>query len=98
MREAAALDALAAHLERHVDVAALLRIAGRAEAQIRADVAEMLRWVGLEAKAGAMPASLSGGEQQRVQFARVLAQLAAGRTRGVHSALHGQAVLRKLVR
>jgi cell division transport system ATP-binding protein len=60
------------HLPVSDNLALPLRIAGRAEAQIRADVAEMLRWVGLEAKAGALPASLSGGEQQRVAIARAV--------------------------
>ena len=60
------------HLPVFDNLALPLRIAGRAEAQIRADVVEMLRWVGLEAKAGALPASLSGGEQQRVAIARAV--------------------------
>jgi cell division transport system ATP-binding protein len=54
------------------NVALPLRIAGRAEAQIRADVTEMLRWVGLEAKADTLPAALSGGEQQRAAIARAV--------------------------
>src|SRR5829696_5958129 len=49
-----------------------LRIGGRAEAQIRAEAAEMLRWVGLEDRAEALPATLSGGEQQRVAIARAV--------------------------
>jgi cell division transport system ATP-binding protein len=54
------------------NVALPLRLAGRPEASLRADVAEMLRWVGLEAKAGALPPELSGGEQQRVAIARAV--------------------------
>jgi len=54
------------------NVALPLRLAGRAEAQLRADVAEMLKWVGLEAKARALPPELSGGEQQRVAIARAV--------------------------
>jgi putative ABC transport system ATP-binding protein len=38
------------------------------------DPMQLLRLVGLEAKAGSLPAELSGGEQQRVAIARALAQ------------------------
>jgi cell division transport system ATP-binding protein len=54
------------------NVALPLRLAGRAEASLRADVAEMLRWVGLEAKAQSSPLELSGGEQQRIAIARAV--------------------------
>jgi cell division transport system ATP-binding protein len=60
------------HLPVQDNVALPLRIAGRAEGQIRADVAEILRWAGLEAKAGQLPAALSGGEQQRAALARAV--------------------------
>ncbi|MFZ4408733.1 MAG: cell division ATP-binding protein FtsE [Paracraurococcus sp.] len=60
------------HLPVFDNVALPLRVAGRAEAQSRADVAEILRWVGLAAKADALPAALSGGEQQRVAIARAV--------------------------
>src|SRR5918998_349362 len=60
------------HLSAFDNVALPLRIAGRAEAQVRADAAEMLRWVGLEDRAEALPATLSGGEQQRVAIARAV--------------------------
>lgn len=60
------------HLPVQDNVALPLRIAGRAEAQIRADVGEMLRWAGLEAKAEQLPATLSGGEQQRAALARAV--------------------------
>jgi cell division transport system ATP-binding protein len=60
------------HLPVFDNLALPLRIAGRAEPQIRADVQEMLRWVGLESKAGTLPAALSGGEQQRVAIARAV--------------------------
>ena len=60
------------HLPVFDNVALPLRVAGRAEAQIQADVTEILRWVGLAPKAGSAPAALSGGEQQRVAIARAV--------------------------
>ena len=63
---------LLAHLSAFENAALPLRIAGRADTQIRADVTEMLRWVGLADKADTRPAELSGGEQQRVAIARAV--------------------------
>lgn len=63
---------LLAHLSAYDNVALPLRLAGRPEGQIRADVQEMLRWVGLLEKLGARPAQLSGGEQQRIAIARAV--------------------------
>jgi cell division transport system ATP-binding protein len=60
------------HLSAFDNVALPLRIAGRPEGQIRADVSEMLRWVGLAGQFDARPASLAGGEQQRVAIARAV--------------------------
>ncbi len=60
------------HLSVADNLALPLRISGRAEAQVRGDVAEMLRWIGLEARTEALPAALSGGEQQRVAIARAV--------------------------
>ena len=60
------------HLSTFDNVALPLRISGRPEGQIRADVQEMLRWVGLIDKLGARPPELSGGEQQRVAIARAV--------------------------
>ncbi|MDA8050221.1 MAG: ATP-binding cassette domain-containing protein [Rhodospirillales bacterium] len=60
------------HLSAFDNVALPLRIAGRSEGQIRADVAEMLRWVGLAGKLESPPETLSGGEQQRVAIARAV--------------------------
>ena len=60
------------HLTAFDNVALPLRIAGRPEGQIRADVAEMLRWVGLAGKTDQRPQQLSGGEQQRVAIARAV--------------------------
>jgi cell division transport system ATP-binding protein len=60
------------HLSALDNVALPLRLAGRAEGQVRADSTEMLRWVGLGAKLTTRPAELSGGEQQRVAIARAV--------------------------
>ena len=60
------------HLSAYENVALPLRIAGRPEESLRADVAEILRWVGLSQRMEARPASLSGGEQQRVALARAV--------------------------
>ena len=60
------------HLSAYDNVALPLRIGGRPEGQIRADVQEMMRWVGLIERLGARPAQLSGGEQQRVAIARAV--------------------------
>ena len=45
----------------------------KAEAEIEMRVAELLETVGLQHRANHFPAQLSGGEQQRVAFARALA-------------------------
>jgi cell division transport system ATP-binding protein len=63
---------LLSHLSAFDNVALPLRLAGRPEGQIRADVTEMLRWVGLGSKLGTRPLALSGGEQQRVAIARAV--------------------------
>ena len=60
------------HLSAFDNVALPLRLAGRPEGQIHADVEEMMRWVGLQRRAAARPAELSGGEQQRVAIARAV--------------------------
>ena len=60
------------HLSVFDNVALPLRLAGRSEGQLRVDVREMLRWVGLEPKMEALPPALSGGEQQRVAIARAV--------------------------
>jgi len=54
------------------NVALPLRLAKRAESTLRPDVAELLRWVGLQDRAEALPQQLSGGEQQRVAVARAI--------------------------
>lgn len=60
------------HLTAYENVALPLRIAGREETSYRAEVVELLRWVGLGEHLHAMPPILSGGEKQRVAIARAL--------------------------
>jgi cell division transport system ATP-binding protein len=60
------------HLSAFDNVALPLRLGGRPEGQVRADVLEMLRWMGLTEKLISMPEDLSGGERQRVAIARAV--------------------------
>jgi polar amino acid transport system ATP-binding protein len=50
-----------------------VQVQGRSQEEARAEATELLRRVGLSAKADAYPAQLSGGQQQRVAIARALA-------------------------
>jgi polar amino acid transport system ATP-binding protein len=50
-----------------------VQVQGRKRDEVRAEAMELLRRVGLAAKADAYPAQLSGGQQQRVAIARALA-------------------------
>jgi cell division transport system ATP-binding protein len=61
---------LVPHLSAYDNVALPLRVAGYEESDVDAAVSEMLDWVGLADRATAKPATLSGGEQQRVAIAR----------------------------
>jgi cell division transport system ATP-binding protein len=54
------------------NVALPLRVLGKEEASYRADVVELLRWVGLGDRMHAAPPVLSGGEKQRAAIARAL--------------------------
>jgi cell division transport system ATP-binding protein len=63
---------LLSHLSAFDNVALPLRLAGRPEGQIKADVTELMRWVGLSRYLDLPPAALSGGEQQRVAIARAV--------------------------
>lgn len=60
------------HLTAAENVALPLRVAGRKSDSYRAEVADLLRWVGLGERIDAPTPSLSGGEQQRVAIARAL--------------------------
>ncbi|MEO5640751.1 MAG: cell division ATP-binding protein FtsE [Sphingomicrobium sp.] len=63
---------LVRHLSVFDNVALPLRIAGAPEVEVDGPVREMLAWVGLADRASARPATLSGGEQQRVGIARAV--------------------------
>lgn len=60
------------HLSVFDNAALAPRIAGRKPAAYRADVADLLAWVGLGDRMHAMPAALSGGEKQRLAIARAV--------------------------
>ena len=60
------------HLSAFDNVALPLRVAGHQERDIGGPVRDILEWVGLSDKMDARPATLSGGEQQRVAIARVV--------------------------
>jgi len=60
------------HLTTFENVALPLRVLGREESVYRADVVDLLRWVGLGDRMHAFPAILSGGEKQRAAIARAL--------------------------
>jgi cell division transport system ATP-binding protein len=60
------------HLSAFDNVALPLRLGGRPEGQVRADVMEMMRWMGLTGKLVSLPEDLSGGERQRVAIARAV--------------------------
>jgi cell division transport system ATP-binding protein len=60
------------HLSAFDNVALPLRIAGGKPAAYRGDVAELMTWVGLGEKFAALPATLSGGEKQRLAIARAV--------------------------
>jgi cell division transport system ATP-binding protein len=63
---------LLADLTAAENVALPLRIDGVPERQIRANVPELLAWVGLANRADAVAATLSGGERQRIAIARAV--------------------------
>ncbi|WP_448502000.1 cell division ATP-binding protein FtsE [Sphingomonas sp.] len=60
------------HLSAFDNIALPLRVAGMEEEEIADPVREMLAWVGLIDRADARPATLSGGEQQRIAIARAV--------------------------
>ncbi len=60
------------HLTTYENVALPLRVRGREEATYRAEVTELLQWVGLGERMHILPPILSGGEKQRAAIARAL--------------------------
>ncbi|MBI1407352.1 MAG: cell division ATP-binding protein FtsE [Caulobacter sp.] len=60
------------HLSAFDNCALPLRIAGGKPDKYRGDVAELLNWVGLRNRMHALPATLSGGEKQRLAIARAV--------------------------
>ena len=60
------------HLTVFDNVSLPRRVMGETEGQYRAEVEELLSWVGLGNRLNAKPATLSGGEKQRVAIARAV--------------------------
>jgi cell division transport system ATP-binding protein len=60
------------HLTTYENVALPLKVQGRDELSYRAEVIELLRWVGLGEQMHVLPPVLSGGEKQRASIARAL--------------------------
>jgi cell division transport system ATP-binding protein len=60
------------HLTVFENVALPRRVTDEPEGQYRAEVEELLLWVGLGNRLNAKPATLSGGEKQRVAIARAV--------------------------
>lgn len=60
------------HLTTFDNVALPLRVSGQRPDQYRADVMDLLSWVGLADQAHAYPPVLSGGEKQRAAIARAV--------------------------
>ena len=60
------------HMSTYENVALPLRILGREEGSYRAEVTELLNWVGLGERMWALPPVLSGGEKQRAAIARAV--------------------------
>ncbi|MGB6508379.1 MAG: cell division ATP-binding protein FtsE [Xanthobacteraceae bacterium] len=60
------------HMTTYENVALPLRMLGQEEASYRAEVVELLQWVGLGERMSALPPVLSGGEKQRAAIARAV--------------------------
>jgi cell division transport system ATP-binding protein len=60
------------HLTTYENVSLPLRVLGREEVTYRAEVVELLHWVGLGERMAALPPVLSGGEKQRAAIARAV--------------------------
>jgi cell division transport system ATP-binding protein len=60
------------HLTTYENIALPLRVQGQEETRYRAEVVELLHWVGLGERMHVLPPVLSGGEKQRAAIARAL--------------------------
>ena len=60
------------HMSTYENVALPFRVMGKDEASYRNEVVELLHWVGLGERMGALPPVLSGGEKQRAAIARAV--------------------------
>ena len=60
------------HMTTYENVALPFRVMGKDEASYRTEVRELLHWVGLGERVGALPPVLSGGEKQRAAIARAV--------------------------
>ncbi len=60
------------HLTTYENVALALRVVGKPESRYRADVVELINWVGLGDRINSYPPVLSGGEKQRAAIARAV--------------------------
>lgn len=60
------------HMTTYENVALPLRVRGKEEASYRADVVDLLKWVGLGDRMNVLPPVLSGGEKQRAAIARAI--------------------------
>jgi cell division transport system ATP-binding protein len=60
------------HMTTYENVALPFRVMGKDEAGYRSEVVELLHWVGLGDRVGALPPVLSGGEKQRAAIARAV--------------------------
>ena len=60
------------HLSIEENIALPLMVAGMDDAKERANVLELMKWVGLDSKSSVKPQELSGGERQRLALARAV--------------------------
>lgn len=60
------------HLDLKENIALPLSVAGKEEERYARDLEDLMRWVGLDHRAAAMPPELSGGERQRAALARAI--------------------------
>ena len=60
------------HLPVTENISLPLTVSGRSDEAENADLNELMSWVGLTSRAGALPPELSGGERQRAALARAV--------------------------